>query len=571
MLGERYLATRKRLSHVIARIVALAADTGADLAGQLSPAEISSGLNHPFLMIVCGEVNSGKSTLLNGLFGHEFCKVNLLPETRQVICYRHGASTRHEPLAPLLEARYLPLGFLRDFNPIDTPGTNSDIPGLQPVIAPLLATADLILCVFPVSNPWGAATWNFISHMPKETLGRLVLILQQIDQRAPSDITVILGHLRDLSLKRIGHVPPVFAVSAKLACDARRSLPPNENHLADSGYPALEEFISRNVCDAPSRMTLLDSWRAKAAAALRSIDEQIETHNHRIHAQGNFLEDIEREIDAIREQSLIRLPRHLAGVAQAFQSEAVGVANLLHKRLGVARSVFRILTGDHTSQEMEAVFIARLQVTVGAIAEADGDQVVDACRQHWMQLGGRVWQTMGVTLGDPVQLDAALATARSRFVQCLGNAARQGIGNLKVRNQLGKDLRRRNDALKAFTFVALLLLCGGATCGALALAWAPLVLCGLSLVFFISGLLIGWLTRKSLVTDFQKRLLDTCGSYARTLQTNYEEALRIVFQDYADSLAVIRRHLASQKQELNPRQKCWEELFLTLKAIEQEL
>jgi hypothetical protein len=140
-----------------------------------------------------------------------------------------------------------------------------------------------------------------------------------------------------------------------------------------------------------------------------------------------------------------------------------------------------------------------------------------------------------------------------------------------VRNQLGKDLLRRNIALKSFTFMTLLLLAAGGTCGALALPWAPLVLCGLALVFGLSGLLIGRLTRKSLIAEFHERLLDTCGAYASTLRADYEEALRIVFQDYADSLAVIRRHLAGEKQALEPRLRRWDELFLTLKAIEQDL
>jgi hypothetical protein len=571
MFGEHYFATRERLSEVMAGIAALAAETGTELSGFLPLAALEKGFGPPFLFVVCGEVNAGKSTLINGLFGRELCSVNRLPETSQVFWYRYGDPAREVPISPMLVERYRPIDFLRDFNFVDTPGINAAITGQQQSIERILPMADLVLCVFAVSNPWGAATWNFIARLPQEVLGRVAFVIQQCDQRAPADIEVILGHLRDLSLKRLGRVPPLFAVSGKLACAAKHAIPFGVTQLADSGFLALEEFISRSVCDAPARKVLLETWRAQAAAALRDIDDQIDHYTRSLHVQGDFLETIESEIDGMREQFLNRLPRHLTSVAEVFQTESAWVAKLLGKRLGGLRSMFRLFVGDRTSQEVEAVFIEHLQTTVETVAAADGAQVVEACRMHWNGLGERVRQTVGVDLGDTVQLDAILDTARCHFVQRLGRAARHGIDDLKVRNQLGKDLRRRNVALKSFVFMTLVLLAAGASCGALALPLVPWILCGLALVFFSSGMLIGWLTRKSLSADFKLRLLNTCGAFASTLRADYEEALRLVFQDYAASLGAIRRHLVKEKNAIEPRQLRWQECFLTLKAIEQEL
>jgi len=571
MLGERYFASRKRLAELMDDITALAVDTGTDLAGALPYAGVGQSLGPPFLLAVCGEVNAGKSTFLNGVCGHDLCSVNRLPETKRLILYRFGETTRSVTAAGGVEERHRPLACLRDFNLLDTPGTNAPGNDWQPLLEPFLAAAELICVVFPVSNPWGAATWNFVSRLPEEALGRVVLILQQIDQGEPADIAVILGHLRDLSLKRLGRVPPIFAVSATLACEAKRTAPVDSAMLAASGYLALEEFISRSVCSAPPRQALLQSWWTQAAAALRAVDEQLEGQSRGIDAHGNLLASIEREIDGMREHFLGRLPRHLTGVAEVFQSESGGVAKLLRKRLGVARSVYRLFVGDRTGQEMEAVIIARLQATVEAVAQADGAEVADACRRHWDDVATRVRQALGVDLGDAVQLDDSLTIARRRFVQRLGRAASQGIGNLNVRHQLGKDLLRRNVALKSFSFMTLWLLAAGATCGALALPWAPALLCGVSGGFAVTGFLIGRITRKSLIGEFHDRLLDTCGAYASTLRADYEEALRIVFQDYADSLGAIRRHLASEKRALEPRQRRWNEVFLTLKAVEQDL
>lgn len=571
MFGERYFATRERLSDVMRGIAELAEETATDLGDRLPLDEIKNGLGSPFLFVVCGEVNAGKSTLINGLFGRDLCRVNVLPETHRVYWYRFGESARDVAVTPMLEERYRPVEFLRDFNLIDTPGTNSIEHGHQEITERFLPSADLTLFVFPVTNPWGAATWNFISTLPAETLDRVAFIIQQADQREANDLKVILGHMADLSMKRIGRVPPIFAVSGKHAYEAKRATPFAGNQLKASGYPALEDFISKSVCQSPERRNALETWRSQSAAALRAVEDRIEEQTRAINSQNRFMDEVDREIDNIRETFVKRLPRHLADVAEVFETEAVWVTRHLSRKLRAFPSIMRLFSGDRTGPEMEAIFIERLQATVEGVAEKDGGEVADACQDHWDDLGARVKETMGVNLSTTEPIEETLETAKKRFVTRLGRAARQGIGNLKVRNQLDKELRRRNIALKSFVFMTLVLTIAGATCGALGIPWAPAILCGIAALFLCGGILTAWITRKSITREFQIRLLDTCGAFASTLHTDYEEALRIVFRDYAATLSNVRTHLAREKLAIEPRLRRWQTLFLTLKAIEQEL
>jgi len=568
--GERYFATRERLAAVMRGIASLAAETHTDLGDKLPLEQIAAGLGNPFLFVVCGEVNAGKSTLLNGLFGRDLCRVNILPETDRVLWYKYGSPARDVEITPMLEERHRPIEFLRDFNLVDTPGTNSIVQGHQEITERFLPSADLVLFVFPVSNPWGAATWDFISRIPRETLERTAFVVQQADQREPMDIEVIVGHMSDLSMKRIGHVPPIFAVSGKLAYEAKRATPFAADKLRASGYPAFETFISKTVCQSPARRNALETWRRQAAAALRAVEDRIEDQTRGIGSQSRFIERVEREIDELRENFVRRLPNHLAGVAEVFETEGAWVSKQLHRRLRAFPSFVRIFAGDRSGHEIEAVFIERLQAAVEAVAEQDGEGVVEDCRRHWHALGERVKEEMGIELKSAEPIDETLEAARIRFVSRLGRAARQGIGNLKVRNQLDKDLRRRNLALKSFLVSTLLLTIAGATSGALGVPWVPLVLCGLALLFLAGGTLTAWITRRSITREFRHRLLDTCGAFASTLHTDYEEALRTVFRDYTASLGNIRTHLAREKLAIEPRLKRWQELFLTLKAIEQE-
>ena len=86
----------------------------------------------------------------------------------------------------------------------------------------------------------------------------------------------------------------------------------------------------------------------------------------------------------------------------------------------------------------------------------------------------------------------------------------------------------------------------------------------------MGGAFISLITRRLITRDFQSSLLNTCGAFADTLRSDYEDALRIFFQDYTTCLNSIRKHLANKKLTIEPKLARWHQLFLTLKSTEQD-
>ena len=569
--GERYFASRERISQVAKGISDLASDTGTELDGLLCSSAVGKKPEEPFLFIVCGEVNSGKSSLLNGLFGHELCEVSVLPETNLVIRYRYGSTPMDVDISPSLQERFRPAEFLRNFQLIDTPGTNSMTTGHQEITLSFLPAADLILFVFPVNNPWGAATWNLISSLPPDCHHRVALIIQQTDQRESADIKVIAEHVSDLSMKKTGVILPIFAVSGKNALEAKRAGALDLRAYENSGLPALEEFINHRICDSPERRAALQISHNHAAAALRNIEDHIDEQTRALGQQHHFLTSLEDEIEAMRERLLSRLPSHLAGVAEVFEKEAVWVTRSLRKSLGIFRSVFRIFVGDRIGSQIETLFIDRLRGAVEAVAESDGADIVTACRSHWSELDARITKAIGAGLCEHEPIDETLSQARRRFVQRIGRAAQEGINNLHLRKELDADLRRRNLALKSFTASTLIFIIAGAGCGIFGIIWLPWLFCGVAGLFAMGGSFIAIITRSRITRHFHAALLDTCGTFAETLRSDYEDALLIFFQDYTACLNSIRKHLAGRHLAIEPNLSRWHSLFLTLKSIEQDL
>lgn len=568
--GERYFTNRDHLSQVWLGIRELSKITDSDISETCDTVAIEKELYSPFSFLVCGEVNAGKSSLINSLFDHDLCPVSTLPETQQIIRYRHADAERNS-ISSRYQEVYLPAPILRNFNPIDTPGTNALNADQKQYIERLFPSSELILFVFPASNPWSASTWNLIGDLPADCHARMAFVIQQCDSLEPADIAVILEHMADLSMKRIGIVAPIFPVSAKLAFEAKSNEALNRSLYQESGFHSLEHFISERICYSEKRKSTLKAWHDQAANALYLIDNQID-HNTRLQRNHHqFLRSLEDEIDAMRESLVSRLPKHLTEVAEIFQTEAILVARKLKSWLGIVRSFFKVFTGDSTGIRTESLLTERLRAAVESVAENDGKDIVTACLKHWQDLGTRINESIGLPIEQSLPIDEALEKARKHFVERIGSAAHQAIENLHVRKDLERELRYRNRAIKSFTASALFFLSLGAISGIMNGNLLPWILCGVALLFLLGGSIIAFITKSRITHDFRVTLLDTCGAFADALRSDYEDALRSFFQEYTSCLGSIKKHLAQEELSNEPKQNHWKNLFLTLKSIEQDL
>jgi len=569
--GERYFSIRDQLASLMAGVASLVRDAGLDAAELLPLDELRGGLRKPFVFAVCGEVNAGKSTLLNGLFGIPICRANVVPETMAVTRYIHGQRAMERRVEPgIIESTRL-VDLLHDFHLIDTPGLNTADDAQRALMVELLPQADVIFCALPVDNPWGGAAWNFLAEMPAHALDKVVLVIQQADRREAGDLRLIRGHVRDLSIKRLGRDLPVFAVSALNALEAKHRAPADFTAWRASGMAELEGYIGRVVCQSPARWALLGEWRNTSANALRTIEERMEDRARGLREHSHFLDAIEQEIDVMREQFVKRLPHHLAEVADVFDHEVHGVARVLSRRLGVLPSVMRLFSRAKVGKAIELLFIERLKVAVETVADGDATEVIGFCRSHWRHLGPRVEQALGIHLGGDAAMEEVMEKSRAAFVRRLGHAAGEGVDKLSVRRQLDSDLRMRNLSLTSFTAATLIITSVGAVCGAAGMPWLPWIFCGLAGIFLLGGVIASMVTRRAITRDHERALSEACGRFAATLRGDYEEALRIMFRDYAQCLGVVREHLVSETIAIGPRQRRWQEMFLHLKAIEQEI
>src|SRR6184192_1585669 len=201
MIPDQYLQLRSELETALAGLLKLASELRRAPASLDTLHGLLTDIREPLLFVVVGEVKAGKSSLLNALFGQEFAKVDVRPATDRVYIFRYGAEEKSVEVSPQLTERYLPIPFLRDFNVVDTPGTNTMVAEHQTITESFVPRADLVLFVFSVVNPWTQSAWDLLAFVQKRWLKNIVFVLQQADLREPGEIAVIRRHLQDTALQ----------------------------------------------------------------------------------------------------------------------------------------------------------------------------------------------------------------------------------------------------------------------------------------------------------------------------------------------------------------------------------
>lgn len=569
MVGERYFSAREKLLSCFDAIRALGDEV------KLEPADLEDSaladLARPLRVVALGEVNAGKSTLLNALVGAELCPAGPLPTTQRTVHYRYGAVERDEELRDGWLSAARPLEFLRRIELVDTPGSNSGWREQVLADADRFGAADLILLVFPSGNTWTAATWDLLSALADDALERVLLVVQQADQKSAEDLRVIEGHMRELSVKKVGRELPILAMAADLAYEAKVSPETARKGWSASRFSVFEDYLSREVCDSMARRYVFDRTCQEASRFLRKIEEALDKQRRGMDDDGWFLAGLEKEADELRDGVLAEADRTLSKQREAYAEVVAGTTRFMARRLGPIRTFLGLLFGDGTAAKLETDFAERLQVMMSDFSRADANRLLDQCELHWGKVRPRVIERMGMDPGEmPIHAEVRDEVIE-QSVQEVCKAMPGVLGQLRIRAVLDSPLRQRNRRLKSLVVIFFLLITAAGVCGTLGVepvaswllvaggAWGLITLMGM------------WLSGRSLVKRTRQRLTDAVGSVESAMERDYVESVRDLFAAYSNGLIGVRRQLADRQADLSPQADRWDALYLQLKMIEQEL
>ncbi len=325
----RYTALLTDEREALVRLQALLGRTEEDAQTLRRLDDIVANLDALFLLVVVGEFNAGKSSVINALFGEKIMEEGPIPTTAKVTVIRHGEARMDRQISEFLVERRHPSPLLRTMNLVDTPGTNSIVREHETITENFIPRADLVLFITSYDRPLSESERAFLSFIREAWGKRLVFVVNKVDLARTEDLLQqVLEHVAAGCRDVLHFSPPIFPVSAELAYEAKQlpAGPEREALWVKSRYGAFEAFIETILTDT-ERMAL--KFNAPLDAGLRLIEHLGARMTTRARVLGEDeanLAQLDRHMTAARAELTEGYTRRLTEVDNLFlQMEKRGV------------------------------------------------------------------------------------------------------------------------------------------------------------------------------------------------------------------------------------------------------
>lgn len=244
------------------------------------------------LLVVVGEFNTGKSSLVNALLGAQVMAEGVTPTTDRVTLVVHGDEPRSQELSAEFARVSHPAPRLRDLALVDTPGTNAVIAQHQLLTERFVPRADLVLFVTSADRALTETERGFLQRIA--AWGRRVtVVVNKVDMLAgQAQLDEVVGFVRRHAREALGYAPEVLAVSTRQAIQARAV--GDEAGLEASGLAALERHLAQ-VVDLDRVRLKLDAGLGVAAHVADRMAEAIGAQRGLLQDDSGTLEEVDRQ------------------------------------------------------------------------------------------------------------------------------------------------------------------------------------------------------------------------------------------------------------------------------------
>ena len=567
MVAEQYLQLRAEVETALGNLLKL----GTELRREPNTLEILhslvTDLREPLLFVVVGEVKSGKSSLLNALFGQEFARVDVLPATDKVCIFRYGDNEKQVDISKRLIERYLPIPFLRDFNVVDTPGTNTIVAEHQTVTENFVPRADVILFVFSVVNPWTQSAWDFLKVIQKRWLKNIVFVLQQADLREPAEIEVIHRHLQDNAMQKLGFVPPIFAVSARKALMARTTGVDKDRLWNESRFQPLQDQISRVVRESETLLVKLRSAIKTAHVMIGEIGGELKQAIDVIERDEKRIARIEAFLQARKEQSI----RHIGGLARGVESACRDCTaegeKMLQEQLSFWKTWQIIWRRTRWQRDFQMQMEMKLRQTVEPQVEQSLQVLETDLRGLWPQLNDMLYTLLEKDLRSQVPTSIPdFARQRRELLQSIHLALVERVSGKTVEEQLAKLFDETSTRLRVPAGIAA---AGGIVAiiaAAMSAAVADItgILAASAVVF---GTFVAVSQRKKILETYENQMTEKCSELVKAIEQQMGRAIEVFYGEVASAFNPLQAFCVAKRRQYEPFFQKTSELSKTFESL----
>lgn len=291
---------------------------------QLLQEEVSRLDDGLFLLVVCGEYNSGKSSVINCLMGRKIVEEGPTPTTAEVSVLKYGedvVTIGNGGIVGGVAKVLVPVDFLKDINIVDTPGTNAIDRKHEMLTKNFVPRADLVLFITSADRPFSESERVFLEGI-RDWGKKVVVVVNKVDLLDEVGVRKVVDYVEDHARVLLGSRPKVLGISALKGFKGKVLEKGGGKEWKESNFGALESYITETL-DSDERLRVkLDSIAAVGLTLGRKYEEVLQLSGRILKADKKALDGIKNVLD-----------EYEVAMKQGFESHFARVDNILLEML----------------------------------------------------------------------------------------------------------------------------------------------------------------------------------------------------------------------------------------------
>lgn len=453
LLGEQARTLLEEERDLLQRLLDLLRRLGGDeeVVGPLS--EMVEQLDELFLLVIVGEFNAGKSTVVNALFRDTVMEQGPVPTTAKITLIRHGTSPLNQQISEFLEEKRIDNPLLQNLTIVDTPGTNSIVQQHQRITEDFIPRSDLVLFVTSFDRPLTESERQFLSYIREDWGRRLVVVLNKADLAdSESDLETVETYLKTNLSELLGTEPTIFPVSAKKAFDARRDGREQEELWHESRFQALESFLTETL-SGPERLALkLAAPLETARTRIRRLEDHLEERRELLTKDERTLQELRDQVDASQDRLIQSYQRPIQRIDERLVRMKARGIRFLEDTIRASVSKIQLM---RDRERLKATFRDRVIADLERDIQDAVDDAVDALMAQTTNLRAGLVQTFSQRVhevqesGRP-ELDRSFDYDRSDVVRATLREAEASLEEHDLQAETGRMMENAHDAVQTF-------------------------------------------------------------------------------------------------------------------------